>query len=348
MDFEYMDSYGISRRYVQNLAQMAKDAIITLLKDTGTCLSKSHYFNQICRQLQQYGTEHTTVKRQKVNIVQNHQYKGHIQTNKQEELIPRLVVATAADSLAEKALIANVIVTTDRDGDNLLFVAIIMRKTKLAMNLINLTTDYSQVRSVNKLRQTALHLAAITNNPIVSRRLVVAGAEIEMQDYNGNTALHIACIQGWAGVVRSLIQHVSYEETKQNSFKIPYVPIPQNFEIRNYDGSPCLMIAICKGYLDIADMLIDIDADINTFDMKTGMTCVHAVTELGLIHLVRYLLSKPNLKINAETYSGYTAMEIAFYRGYADVAALLKVSGANRPRPICIIENLDLEEDRTD
>ncbi|XP_052791620.1 NF-kappa-B inhibitor cactus-like [Mya arenaria] len=286
------------------------------------------------------------MKRQKVDNEQ--QYKGEQNYDKQQDSMPRLTVATAADSLAEKALIANVIMTADRDGDNFLFVAIIMRKTELAINLINLTTDYSQVRSVNKLRQTALHLAAITNNPKVSRRLVVAGAEIEMQDYNGNTALHIACIQGWAGVARSLIQHVSYEETKQNSFKIPYVPIPQNFEIRNYDGSPCLMIAICKGYLDIADMLIDIDADINTFDMKTGMTCLHAVTELGQIHLVRYLLPKPNLKINAETYSGYTAMEIAFYRGYADVAALLKVSGADRPRPICIIENLDLEEDRTD
>ncbi|WAQ98398.1 NFKB1-like protein [Mya arenaria] len=244
---------------------------------------------------------------------QHRQYKGEINFDKQQDNMPRFTVATAADSLAVKALIANVIMTADRDGDNFLFVAIIMRKTELAINLINLTTDYSQV---NRLRQTALHLETITNNPKVSKRLVVAGTEIEMQDYNGNTALHIACIQEWAGVARSLIQHVSYEETKQNSFKIPYVPIPQNFEIRNYD---------------------DIDADINTFDMKTGMTCLHAVAELGQIHLVRYVLPKPNLKINAETYSEYTAMEIAFYRGYADVAALLKVSGADRPRPICII-----------
>lgn len=44
--------------------------------------------------------------------------------------------------------------------------------------------------------QTALHLAVITEQPLVVERLLKAGCDPMLVDNNGNTALHIACRTG--------------------------------------------------------------------------------------------------------------------------------------------------------
>ena len=49
----------------------------------------------------------------------------------------------------------------------------------------------------NKVSQTPLHLATLTNQVRVARRLVVGGADVESRDRFGNTPLHIACREGY-------------------------------------------------------------------------------------------------------------------------------------------------------
>ena len=48
----------------------------------------------------------------------------------------------------------------------------------------------------NKMKQTALHLAVNLNLTGVVEELILAGAELDLQDINGNTPFHIVCKKG--------------------------------------------------------------------------------------------------------------------------------------------------------
>lgn len=45
----------------------------------------------------------------------------------------------------------------------------------------------------NFLIQTPLHLAVITRQPRIVRKLIDRGASVDLQDRNGQTCLHLAC-----------------------------------------------------------------------------------------------------------------------------------------------------------
>lgn len=59
------------------------------------------------------------------------------------------------------------------------------------------------------LPQTALHLAVITEQPLVVERLLKAGCDPMLVDNNGNTALHMACRTGSLACFGLLTQNCS-------------------------------------------------------------------------------------------------------------------------------------------
>ena len=85
--------------------------------------------------------------------------------------------------------------------------------------------------------QSPLHLAVLTRQPRIVRRLVLAGANPTLRNFRGNTALHLACATGDIACAKALTDPLTLIE--RNYFlsgkKIP--PLPQNLEQRNYDGN---------------------------------------------------------------------------------------------------------------
>ena len=73
----------------------------------------------------------------------------------------------------------NKVYEKDKDGDTLLHIAIIILAEELASYFINRTPWLTWLNIQNKLFQTALHLAFLTNQVSLVRRLVVAGADTE-------------------------------------------------------------------------------------------------------------------------------------------------------------------------
>lgn len=57
--------------------------------------------------------------------------------------------------------------------------------------------------------QSPLHLATYLNLTNVVRSLVEKGASLELQDQDGNTALHVACQHGQTECVREMTKDVS-------------------------------------------------------------------------------------------------------------------------------------------
>lgn len=245
---------------------------------------------------------------------------------------------TDVNSKQQKRPVWHYILRSDTEGDNFLFLAILFDITEFAIAMIDLVPDYTVLNHANNMSQTALHLSAHTDNAQVSRRLVVAGAKVHMQDKNGNSPLHIACSRGNVEVAKTLVSPVLYSETKQNSYEIPYQPLPQNMEVRNYNGHTCLLLAAMKNHRKIIDLLLESGTDINSKDLKTGKTCLHIAAELGNISLVKYLISKRNINLDAKTYAGYTPAEHAYYRHYDSVVEVLKSKGSAHPRDISEVE----------
>lgn len=88
------------------------------------------------------------------------------------------------------------------------------------------------------LPQTPLHLAVLTHQARIARCLVVAGANVDIRDRRGNTALHLACQIGDIECVKALLEPITVAET--NTANLQYDAfmqhLSQNLEQRNYDG----------------------------------------------------------------------------------------------------------------
>lgn len=84
--------------------------------------------------------------------------------------------------------------------------------------------------------QSPLHLAVLTRQPRIVRRLILAGASPALRNFRGNTALHLTCATGDLASAKALTDPLSPVERNYllPGKKIP--ALPQNLEQRNYDG----------------------------------------------------------------------------------------------------------------
>jgi NF-kappa-B inhibitor alpha len=78
----------------------------------------------------------------------------------------------------------------------------------------------------------------LTGQDKIVRRLLVAGARVTIQDRDGNTALHLACISGDMKCFKALTEPVTVAETANASLQYTTYAqqVPQDLEKRNYDG----------------------------------------------------------------------------------------------------------------
>lgn len=119
-----------------------------------------------------------------------------------------------------------------------LHTAIIQLIVDFALYCISLAPNPNFLNIKNNFQQTPLHLAAITKQPRVARKLIASGAQIDARDHKGNSPLHIAAKEGHTDVAKVLLEPIKHSETVDNAYEIPYQAIPQNLEARNYDGKP--------------------------------------------------------------------------------------------------------------
>ena len=249
---------------------------------------------------------------------------------------------TLARTDTENNIFWKVISQKDKDGDNLLLISIILLDTHVACMLIDLAPSHKVLNCVNKLFQTALHLASLTGNYPVARRLLVAGAKVDKRDFRLNTALHMAVKNGFIKVAEQLTTPVTYTEAKRNIYEIPYQKIPQNLELFNSDGETCLHIAARTKNKVMIDLLIKNEADVNARELKSGKTILHYFAETDDVEMVKYLVAKSKIDLNATTYCGITAAELAHSKDHFAIAYLLISLGGNDPSPnFCIGDSSD-------
>ncbi|XP_053398887.1 NF-kappa-B inhibitor epsilon-like [Mercenaria mercenaria] len=235
------------------------------------------------------------------------------------------VVTMCSDNL-DKKIDPVKIYTRDRDGDTLLHIAVILMASKCIKLFISKAPICKWLSLKNMLFQTPLHLAAITNQPEVTKELVAAGAEVELRDREGNTALHIACREGFQRIVECLLEPVQATRCNDNSPRNQ--KIPQDFSIRNYEGVTVLHLAAANRHYGIIDVLINKEIDVNMKEGKTGRTVLHNACLSGDITLVKVLLQQRFCNLNARAYDGSTPFDLARARGHDMVCMTLAAAGA--------------------
>ena len=104
------------------------------------------------------------------------------------------------------------------------------------MELLLCVPKASLLNVQNFLLQSLLHLSVILNLPEVVRKLVSRGADVDVRDRNGNTPLHIACERGYYECVIALTTPLDPREVKDVPYNVPYQRIPQDPDIKNYNG----------------------------------------------------------------------------------------------------------------
>uniref|UniRef100_A0A182RBK8 Uncharacterized protein n=1 Tax=Anopheles funestus TaxID=62324 RepID=A0A182RBK8_ANOFN len=229
----------------------------------------------------------------------------------------------------------------DEMGETQLHLAVYERNEEHVSKLVtNLPRQFLNIQ--NDDGQTALHLAVLTDQSKIVRRLLIAGIDRTIRDLDGNTALHLASGMGKVNIVKELLTPPSFNDIAQG---VSQTKVPQDMESWNYDGKTCVHLAAEAGSIEVIRSLIDAGADINAREGKSGMSPLHISIEKGNEALANFLLDEcPLLSLEAVTYAGMTAYQLALIQDKRILIGDLTKRGAE---PMSLPES-DAETDSDD
>lgn len=157
---------------------------------------------------------------------------------------------------------------------------IVATENKFARQIFKIV-DYFKLNDlvnslVNKCSQTALHYCCLYNHPIYIRPLLNLGCNPDIQDNEGNTAIHIAVQENHLKCLESFIN-------SERTFDL---------KVKNDDGFTPLHLAIRDNNLDIVDKLLKYDGNIVTEPYsKDGNTALHMAIQQQNLDLVNLMLN---------------------------------------------------------
>lgn len=95
-----------------------------------------------------------------------------------------------------------------------------------------LSTGKQKLNALLSPKQTALHLACLTAQSQIVRRLIASGATINLIDEHGNTGLHLACRTGDLNLVKQFFQPITKNEAV--SAKLSYGVSTNSFSFQKF------------------------------------------------------------------------------------------------------------------
>ena len=116
-----------------------------------------------------------------------------------------------------------------------LHIAIAKCIAPVAKRIIDLAPTIEDLNRINSQKLSPLHMAVLTNQPELTRYLLLRGAMLEIRDEDGNTPLHLACALGHHACILALTESLTGSESVISG-SIPFQQIPQDMDIKNYDG----------------------------------------------------------------------------------------------------------------
>ncbi|KAK3739735.1 hypothetical protein QZH41_016183 [Actinostola sp. cb2023] len=206
------------------------------------------------------------------------------------------------------------------DGDTALHLAVINCQFAAVEGLVSVMKSLQGdfINIFNYLRQTPLHLASITKQPLAAECLLRGNANASLCDRHGNTPVHTACSHGDVGCLRVLLDRRLRKETE----------FPE-IHWQNYDGYTPLHLAVIKGNREIIKMLISVGANVETKDGTCGRTPLHLAIEHNNLAIAGFLILEAKCDVDSYTYDDNTPLHLAAGLGLEGQTALLVAAGAD-------------------
>ncbi|XP_024900772.1 unconventional myosin-XVI isoform X5 [Pteropus alecto] len=171
---------------------------------------------------------------------------------------------------------------------------------------------------------TPMHIACACDNPDVVLLLVLAGANVLLQDVNGNTPLDYA-VEGTesSSILLTYLDENGVDLTSLHQMKLQrpmsmltdvkhFLSCGGNVNEKNDEGVTLLHMACASGYKEVVSLLLEHGGDLNIVDNQYW-TPLHLAAKYGQTNLVKLLLmhqANPNLlNCNEEKASDVAASE---------------------------------------
>ncbi|KAM4713245.1 NF-kappa-B inhibitor epsilon [Anableps anableps] len=235
------------------------------------------------------------------------------------EIVGGCTISSAEDEQAQMPELSeqeNLLTTITEDGDTILHLAIIHEDIVISQELIQLFPKEA-LDIQNNLYQSPLHLATYLNLTDVVTTLMEKGASLELQDQDGNTALHVAC------------QHGQIKCVTEMTRDLPPSLLAPVLQTQNWRGLACLHLAALNRQYQIMKLLMKKEADLDIQEGTAGKTALHLAVELHDITSVKLLLKK-GANVDAPMFNGCTPLHLAVGRQDAQIADLLCQFGADK------------------
>ncbi|TGZ53653.1 uncharacterized protein [Temnothorax longispinosus] len=204
----------------------------------------------------------------------------------------------------------------------------------------------ANIDAENEFGRTPLHDAIRNKKMEVTELLLKYGADVNARDNDGTSLLHVAVEMGCLQIVEHLLKCGAYVNCVCTSaWKQGYTPLHfavekgskevitlllsrgANVDVKGEDSITSLHIAAKKGYIRIAEDLLNHGACIHSLTLKEGYTPLHFASEQGNEEAVKLFLNR-GADINASTKGNLTPLYIATKTGRKTVVKLLLQHGA--------------------
>lgn len=125
-------------------------------------------------------------------------------------------------------------------------------------------------------------------------------------DNNGSTPLIVSAVYGHVTCIEILVREIKSQELSNLNLNIT---LSNHIRTLGSQKVSAFFISCYQGFLDIAKMLLDAGADINTTN-ETEDTPLHVACTVGQLATVKFLVEK-GANISLLNKKGFTAYELA-------------------------------------
>ena len=229
----------------------------------------------------------------------------------------------------------------DEDGDVQLHLAIASGFVDVVYALVRMAPHPDYLSIQNNALYSPLHIAVLQNQPSVVRRLVVAGARLDVRDREGNTPLHLAARRGNLECGEALLKPVSVQEmSEQSQSHVLYTQLPVDvIDLCNHAGEACVHLAAMGGHAHFLRFLCWNNADMNAADGRAGRSALHFAIGTGRLEVIECLVEpRPTgcgVDVNRLDWYGRSAYQLALLNGARAIALFLesRVAGLDTTPP---------------
>ncbi|MDH5230550.1 MAG: ankyrin repeat domain-containing protein [Gammaproteobacteria bacterium] len=231
---------------------------------------------------------------------------------------------------------------TNKNGDTALHIAVMQGHEEVIKMLAN--NKKVNINAREQMQRSPLILATIRGDTSTVELLIRLGANPNLMDKHGFTALHIAAREGRTATARALLNGGAQPDTKQKTTGDTALILAAKFNrsstLRaltkaganpnklNDVGNAAIHIAATQGHLNIVKDLCIYNKTHLEIRNPVDMTPLMLAAAHEQTKIVRELL-RANAKVDATTHAGWTALMFAADRGNTAAVKQLLRRGAN-------------------